>query len=146
MAHETQYWSFRYILGTAYSGKTEASEISPACKSRVLVLVLKTVPKLPKTWMNSGGGGKERTNSGTLDHVADCESLYRLILWCAARAVGAADRLDVSSSLLVATAVMDVLVSWVLRVLGWKGGGILGRSLFDHSCGSGKRSVRMGLE
>jgi hypothetical protein len=30
MAHETQYWSFRYILGTVYSGKTEASEISPA--------------------------------------------------------------------------------------------------------------------
>jgi hypothetical protein len=34
MAHETQYWSFRYILGTVYSGKTEASEISPAaCQS-----------------------------------------------------------------------------------------------------------------
>ena len=30
MAQETQYWSFRYILGTVYSGKTEASEISPA--------------------------------------------------------------------------------------------------------------------
>ena len=30
MAQETQYWSFRYILGTLYSGKTEASEISPA--------------------------------------------------------------------------------------------------------------------
>jgi hypothetical protein len=29
MAHETQYWSFKYILGTVYSGKTEASEISP---------------------------------------------------------------------------------------------------------------------
>lgn len=29
MAHETQYWSFRYILGTEYSAKTEASEISP---------------------------------------------------------------------------------------------------------------------
>lgn len=29
MAQETQYWSFRYILGTAYSAKTEASEISP---------------------------------------------------------------------------------------------------------------------
>ena len=33
MAHETQYWSFRYILGTAYSGKTEASEISPGSSS-----------------------------------------------------------------------------------------------------------------
>lgn len=30
MAQDTQYWSFRYILGTAYSGNTEASEISPA--------------------------------------------------------------------------------------------------------------------
>jgi hypothetical protein len=30
MAQETQYWSFRYILGTEYSLKTEASEISPA--------------------------------------------------------------------------------------------------------------------
>jgi hypothetical protein len=30
MAHETQYWSFRYILGTVYSEKTDASEISPA--------------------------------------------------------------------------------------------------------------------
>lgn len=29
MAQETQYWSFRYIFGTLYSGKTEASEISP---------------------------------------------------------------------------------------------------------------------
>ena len=29
MAHETQYCSFRYIFGTEYSGKTEASEMSP---------------------------------------------------------------------------------------------------------------------
>jgi hypothetical protein len=29
IAQETQYWSFRYILGTEYSAKTEASEISP---------------------------------------------------------------------------------------------------------------------
>jgi len=29
MAQETQYCSFRYILGTVYSAKTEASEISP---------------------------------------------------------------------------------------------------------------------
>jgi hypothetical protein len=29
MAQETQYWSFRYILGTVYSAKTEASEMSP---------------------------------------------------------------------------------------------------------------------
>ena len=29
MAQETQYCSLRYILGTVYSEKTEASEISP---------------------------------------------------------------------------------------------------------------------
>lgn len=29
IAQETQYCSFRYILGTVYSWKTEASEISP---------------------------------------------------------------------------------------------------------------------
>ena len=34
MAQETQYWSLRYILGTAYSGKTEASEISPTRPSK----------------------------------------------------------------------------------------------------------------
>ena len=35
MAHETQYWSFKYILGTEYSEKTEASEISPAGDVRI---------------------------------------------------------------------------------------------------------------
>lgn len=39
MAHETQYCSFRYILGTEYSGKTEASEISPAHRTRQSVFV-----------------------------------------------------------------------------------------------------------
>ena len=29
MAQETQYCSFRYIFGTVYSLKTEASEMSP---------------------------------------------------------------------------------------------------------------------
>jgi hypothetical protein len=29
MAQETQYWSFKYILGTVYSEKTDASPISP---------------------------------------------------------------------------------------------------------------------
>jgi hypothetical protein len=32
MAQETQYCSLRYILGTVYSGNTEASEISPVKK------------------------------------------------------------------------------------------------------------------
>jgi hypothetical protein len=42
-----------------------------------------------------------RTDGGGLDHVADGESLYRLILGCASRAVGAADGLDVATTLLV---------------------------------------------
>ena len=33
MAQETQYWSLRYILGTEYSAKTEASEMSPVWMS-----------------------------------------------------------------------------------------------------------------
>jgi len=43
------------------------------------------------------------TDSGRFDHVADSESLYRLVLWGAARAVGAADRVDMSASVLVST-------------------------------------------
>ena len=35
MAHETQYCNLRYIFGTAYSGKTDASEISPDSQSKV---------------------------------------------------------------------------------------------------------------
>lgn len=56
-------------------------------------------------------GRQKRTNSSTLNHVPDGKSLYRLVLWGATRAVGAADRLDVTSSLLVATAVVDMSVS-----------------------------------
>jgi hypothetical protein len=37
IAHETQYWSFKYILGTVYSGKTEASEISPVWSGQPIV-------------------------------------------------------------------------------------------------------------
>lgn len=55
-------------------------------------------------------GEARRTDGGALDHVADGESLYRLVLWCTPRAIGAADGLDVTSSLLVATAVVDVSV------------------------------------
>ena len=46
-----------------------------------------------------------RTDSGGLDHVADGESLDGLVLRNASRAVGAADGLDVATTLLVATAV-----------------------------------------
>ena len=44
-----------------------------------------------------------RTDGGGLDHVADGESLDRLVLGCASRAVGAADGLDVATTLLVTT-------------------------------------------
>lgn len=37
MAQDTQYCSLRYILGTAYSGKTEASEISPRNHCQIVV-------------------------------------------------------------------------------------------------------------
>jgi hypothetical protein len=43
-------------------------------------------------------------------HVADRESLYRLVLGSASRAVGASDRLDVTAALLVTSATSNVLV------------------------------------
>lgn len=46
----------------------------------------------------------KRTNSSRLDHVADGESLDGLVLGRAARAVAAADGLDVAAALLVAAA------------------------------------------
>jgi len=47
------------------------------------------------------GGIGDITDGSRLDHVPDGESLYCLILGCASRAVGAADRLDVAAALLV---------------------------------------------
>ena len=53
MAQETQYCNFKYILGTEYSGKTEASEISP--EDRAEMLVWEYIGRLPN-WMISGYG------------------------------------------------------------------------------------------
>lgn len=39
IAQETQYCSLRYILGTVYSAKTEASEISPVCGENLLLAI-----------------------------------------------------------------------------------------------------------
>ena len=50
-------------------------------------------------------GSVSRTDSSGLDHVADGESLDRLVLGSATSAVGAAHGLDVAAALLVATAV-----------------------------------------
>lgn len=46
-------------------------------------------------------GGQKRTNGGGFNHVSDGESLYGLVLWRASRAVGASNRLDVSTTILV---------------------------------------------
>ena len=47
MAQETQYCSFRYILGTVYSAKTEASEMSPSSQLVLQFFQLKSVSKEP---------------------------------------------------------------------------------------------------
>jgi hypothetical protein len=95
MAQETQYWSFRYILGTVYSGKTDASEISPA----------RPVSSYSNSPCVYSSVRAKRTDSGRLDHVADGESLDCLVLGSASRAVAAADGLDVAATLLVTAAV-----------------------------------------
>ena len=46
---------------------------------------------------------KWHTNSSRLNHVADGESLYRLVLGCATRAVAASDRLNVATTLFVSS-------------------------------------------
>ena len=56
------------------------------------------------------GNGWTRTNSGALDHVADGESLDRLVLWGASGAVGATDGLDVAAAFLVTSAGRGVSV------------------------------------
>jgi hypothetical protein len=51
----------------------------------------------------------ERTDGGRLDHVADGESLDCLVLGCASGAVRATDRVDVTTTLLVATTIAEVI-------------------------------------
>lgn len=50
-----------------------------------------------------------------------------------------------TSSLLVATAIVAMLVYGLEVVPDLGVGGVLGCSLFDHDCGSKKRSVRVRL-
>lgn len=127
MAHETQYWSFKYILGTAYSAKTEASEISPV--GVVLVVVFEEDQSRVVGGVIEGRGRRKclqdvevwrnrRTDSGGLDHVADGESLDGLVLRNASRAVGAADGLDVATTLLVATAVTTMSARHLVSIHG----------------------------
>jgi hypothetical protein len=107
-----------------YSGKTEASEISPVQD------VSPCPPAIAVFDARSAAGCGRRTDGGRLDHVADGESLDRLVLGCASRAVGAADGLDVAATLLVTAAVVVL----VLRVPLYSPFRccILGRSLLDH--------------
>ena len=56
-----------------------------------------------------GESGKRRTDGSGLNHVADGESLDRLVLRSASRAVAATDGLDVAAALLVAAVVLSLL-------------------------------------
>ena len=60
-------------------------------------------------------GLEKRTNSSRLNHVADGESLDRLVLGGASRAVAASDGLDVAAALLVSAAAKK-LVSNLFKV------------------------------
>lgn len=101
MAQETQYCSLRYILGTVYSAKTEASLISPAGKKHKSAIVAPLAGQVSRAM--------SRTDSSRLNHVADGESLDGLVLGSASRAVAAADGVDVAATLLVAAVVLSLL-------------------------------------
>jgi hypothetical protein len=58
-------------------------------------------------WIDRGLG--DITDSGRLDHVPYGESLDCLVLWSASRAVGATDRVDVTTTLLVASATAGII-------------------------------------
>lgn len=51
-------------------------------------------------------------DSSTLNHVAHCEALDRLVLAHASRAVRAADEVNVAAALLVAAVVSSLLRLW----------------------------------
>ena len=103
MAQETQYCSLRYILGTVYSGNTDASEISPMKRTNILAkshnfvkppwhhYPLSHFVSSSSLYSNAHTLAHDpwthvyeilvHTNSCRLDHVADGESLDCLILW-----------------------------------------------------------------
>lgn len=109
MAHDTQYCSFKYILGTEYSAKTEASEISPV--SLQSVLCFHSCDSCARLFLH------QRTNGSGFDHVSYRESLDRLVLGCASRAVGASDRLDVATAFLVTSAKVVLVHVWGLLLV-----------------------------
>jgi len=80
----------------------------------------------------------ERTNGSRLDHVADGESLDRLVLWCTSGAVGAANWVHMSTSLLVTSTTDRISVEVLYRLLQTReiaGLIVLGSALLDHFCG-----------
>jgi hypothetical protein len=116
MAQETQYCSLRYILGTVYSGNTEASEISPGIELALLSRGCDVVESLADGIASRRGSEGERTDGGRLDHVADGESLDRLVLWSTSGAVGAANWVHVSTSLLVTSTTDGMSVEVLYRL------------------------------
>lgn len=101
-------------MGTAYSAKTEASEISPDVGSVSCIVSLYDI-SYGRRSRGSGmavesprGGQGTRTDSSGLNHVADGETLDSLVLGNAASAVGAAHGLNVAAAVLVATAIKSI--------------------------------------
>lgn len=78
-----------------------------------LVQLASSVPRPPeyeaRVARQRGRGGKGLTSRGGLNHVADGEPLDGLVLGRAARAVRAADGLDVAAALLVSAIVLPLL-------------------------------------
>lgn len=98
-------------MGTAYSAKTEASEISPVSDSVSCVVSLCDIScgshsdGSGMAVESPGGEQGTRTDSSRLNHVANGEALDSLVLGNAASAVGAAHGLNVAAAVLVATAI-----------------------------------------
>lgn len=87
-------------MGTVYSAKTEASEMSPVGE--------KNQYEDKHKILCAGFGANHHTNSSRLNHVADGKSLDRLVLGRASRAVAASDGLGVAATLLVAAVVLSL--------------------------------------
>ena len=95
MAQETQYCNFKYILGTAYSGKTDASEISPY--DRAGTLVWGYTGLLPN-WATKGDGIR----------IAADSTILRIVNLFIALSFGVhleqLEQFDVATTFLIATA------------------------------------------
>lgn len=70
--------------------------------------VVELVVKLWEGVLGVDRGLRDISDGGRLDHVSDGETLDGLVLWHTSRAVGATDRLGVSSTVLVSTVVSSL--------------------------------------